>query len=201
MAATFESTHHPTRQAGLMGANMVAPLHAVLERTVGPTARDKVFNECGFSELPDEDSFAPEGQVAMLHRAIRHNWPDQAPEVMDMAGRVAAEVFVAHYIPPKARLLLQNMPWSVSAWLVGKSARLNAWSFAGSGLFAIQTTSRLALFQNPLIKDITSDRPVCHFYTAMFEHMYQRLSHRDFTCEEVCCAANGADHCCFHVKL
>ena len=201
MALAHDPPSSPPRQAGLMGASMVVPLHAVLERQVGTQGRDTAFQEADIPELPDEVDFVPESKVAHLHQIVWERWPDEAPDIMDMAGRVAAEVFVAHYIPPKARLLLQNMPWSISAWLVGKSARHNAWIFAGSGMFAIQTTSRLALFQNPLSLHIKSEVPSCHFYTAMFEHMYQRLSHRDFTCREVSCTSSGSDHCSFEITL
>ncbi|MCE0506098.1 MULTISPECIES: bacteriochlorophyll 4-vinyl reductase [unclassified Roseivivax] len=184
-----------------MGANMVAPLHAVLERHVSKADRDAVFAEAGLEDLPAEDSLLPEGQVAFLHRRVRENWPEAADEVLDTAGRVAAEVFVTERIPPKARLLLQNMPWSVSAWLVGKSIRLNSETFAGSGLFAIQTTSRFAMFQNPLATGIEAERPICQFYAALFEHTLQRLSHRDFICRETHCQATGHGHCVFEVTL
>ncbi|QFS81312.1 V4R domain protein [Roseivivax sp. THAF40] len=201
MAAAFDNSHPPQRQAGLMGANMVVPLHAVIEKEIGGVDRDLVFHASGITDLPGEAEFVPEGKVAHLHQLVWEKWPEQAPRMMDMAGRVAAEVFVAHYIPPKARLMLQNMPWSISAWLVGKSARHNAWTFAGSGMFAIQSTSRLALFHNPLALNINADGPCCQYYAAMFEHMFQRLSHRDFTCKEVCCSATGSDHCAFDISL
>src|SRR6056297_2404248 len=104
MAAAFDNSHPPQRQAGLMGANMVVPLHAVIEKEIGGADRDLAFHASGITDIPSESEFVPEGKVAHLHQLVWDKWPEQAPRMMDMAGRVAAEVFVAHYIPPKARL-------------------------------------------------------------------------------------------------
>ena len=201
MANSHEIISQPPTGSGLMDANMVASLHAVIEQAKGSASRDRVFADAGIEDLPVDDGTLSEARVARQHSLVRENWPGEASEILDMAGRVAAEVFVSQNITPKAILLLQNMPWSVSAWLVGKAARLNSAGFRGSGTFAIQTTSRLAIYHNPLAIGVTADQPICHFHAAMFEHMFQRMSHRDFVCRETACMAAGHDHCSFELTL
>ncbi|WP_162164338.1 bacteriochlorophyll 4-vinyl reductase [Roseivivax isoporae] len=185
----------------MMSATLVVPLHAVLETAVGSKRRDRIFETSGFRALPRQDTPVPEGKIARLHETIRGDVPSLAPEILDRAGRVAAEVVVSERITPETRLLLQNMPWSLAAWLVGRLARQNAWAFSGSGLFAIQTTSRFALFNNPLTRGAEASAPACHFHTAMFEHMFQRLVHRDFLCSEVTCCGAGHDSCTFCLSI
>ncbi|SLN22939.1 V4R domain protein [Roseivivax jejudonensis] len=191
-------THH---SAGMMSAAFVLPLHQILDDVFGTGARDKVFAEAGFSAAPPADDSVPEGKVARLHASVHDAWPVLWPELMDRAGRVAAEAVVTDRVSARARLLLENMPWPVAAWLVGRSARQNARAFAGSGVFSIQTTGRFLVFKNPLAMQIRSDQPSCHFQAAFFEHMFQRLVHRDFECRETQCCAAGADACVFALTL
>lgn len=76
---SFRQQPPPQRQAGLMGANMVVPLHAVIEKEIGGVDRDLVFHASGITDLPGEAEFVPEGKVAHLHQLVWEKWPEQAP--------------------------------------------------------------------------------------------------------------------------
>ncbi|ETX15942.1 hypothetical protein OCH239_11745 [Roseivivax halodurans JCM 10272] len=191
-------THH---SAGMMSAALVVPLHAILRDSFGKPARDRVFADAGFPDAPPSGESVPESKVVRLHNGVQDNWPDISPDLLDRAGRAAAEAVVTDRITPRAKVLLENMPWPMAAWLVGRSARQNARAFAGSGLFSVQTTGRFALINNPFALHVRSAEPNCHFHAAFFEHMFQRLAHRDFKCREVACCAAGAEACTFVLSL
>lgn len=196
-----DTTFLPPTSTHALGAMMIAPFWSVLEQHVGAAARDEAFASVGLELMPGDNEMVPEAKVAALHEQIRESWPGADTQIFDEAGRVAAEMFVVSAVSPQARLLLQNMPFSMAAWLVGKSVRLNAAQFTGSGLFAIQTTSRLAIYKNPLVGPRHPGARTCVFYAAFFEHLFQRLAHRDFTCSETSCCAEGSDHCTFQLKM
>ncbi len=191
-------THHAS---GMMSAALVLPLHQILSDTFGSRIRDSVFEEAGFTRAPPTEDSVPESKVVKLHAGVHEHWPDLSPDLMDRAGRAAAEAVVTDRITPRAKVLLENMPWPMAAWLVGRSARQNARAFAGSGTFSVQTTGRFALFNNPLAMQVKSAAPNCHFHAAFFEHMFQRLAHRDFRCREAQCCASGAESCTFVLSL
>jgi len=85
--------------------------------------------------------------------------------------------------------------------LLARATRQFAWTFSGSGQFALETTSHFALFDNPVIKGEKADHPICLFQAALFERLFQELVHPGPICTESACCATGSEACRFTLTL
>ncbi len=201
MAAPVHGALRMPKRTGMMSPNMVLPVLAALEEAVGADKARHVMREARFPRLPEPEEPVRERQVAVLHQAIRRCCPDMAGAVFTEAGRRAADVVITYRIPARSRVLLRRMPWPVATWLLGRATRQFAWTFSGSGHFALETTSRFALFDNPVIRGEHADRPICLFQAALFERLFQELVHPRIICTETACCAEGAEACRFTLSV
>ncbi|UMA64486.1 bacteriochlorophyll 4-vinyl reductase [Roseivivax marinus] len=201
MSSTSAGLFWTTHPEGMMSAAVVVPLHAILAETFGQRICDDVFADAGMGRLPGPEDSVPEARVVRLFDAVYTSWPEVAPDLLDRAGRVTAEMIVMQRVTARARLLLANMPWSMAAWLLARSVRQNSRAFAGSGIFSVQTAGSFVIFDNPLARPESGAAPSCHFHRALFEHMFQRLVHRDFACVETECRSAGGGCCAFRLTV
>jgi divinyl protochlorophyllide a 8-vinyl-reductase len=79
--------------------------------------------------------------------------------------------------------------------VLSRAITAHAWTFAGSGRFTAVTPWQFELDDNPLIRGVTSDAPVCDWHRAVFQRLYKTLVARNVRCREVTCKAAG-DPCC-----
>jgi divinyl protochlorophyllide a 8-vinyl-reductase len=58
----------------------------------------------------------------------------------------------------------------------------------------------LTIRDNPMCRGWVTDAPVCHFYAATFERLFQVLVHARSRAVEVACEARGDDACRFELR-
>ena len=171
------------------------------ESRLGPAACAALLDHAGLTRLPGPAESLPEDTARALHGALRRLHPAEAPAILAEAGRAMADDLIASRLSPRAQAMLSAGPWTISAWLLGRWAAQNAWTFAGSAAFAPTSPLTLEMTGNPLIRGETSPAPLCRFHEALFERLFQRLVDPRLICHEIACEASGAPACRFVVAL
>jgi divinyl protochlorophyllide a 8-vinyl-reductase len=164
--------------------------------------RDLLFEAASVAPPPPDAGMWPEAECAAVHRMLRQGWPDQAPGLLRLAGQATAEYILAHRIPAPVRRLLRVLPGVLSAPLLTAAIERHAWTFAGSGSFAV-TGRRPLTFEikgNPLIAGESAGHPLCDWHAAVFERLFRSLVWPRATVTEVACTARGADACRFAIN-
>ena len=183
---------------GRIGPNALLQLIPVLDRALGAPDRLRLFARAGAGAVPS-DRMIPEGPVAQVHRAVRACLPDQAPALMQEAGRGTADYILAHRIPKAAQRLLRALPRRLSASLLARAIARNAWTFAGSGQFRIVSWHPMVfeIADNPVIRGEAAPYPVCDWHVAVFRRLFAALVDPGVTVTETACCACGAPACRF----
>jgi divinyl protochlorophyllide a 8-vinyl-reductase len=183
---------------GWIGPNARLQLIPVLDRALGAPDRLRLFARAGAGAVPS-DRMIPEGPVAQVHRAVRACLPDQAPALMQEAGRGTADYILAHRIPKAAQRLLRALPRRLSAPLLARAIARNAWTFAGSGQFRIVSWHPMVfeIADNPVIRGEAAPYPVCDWHVAVFRRLFAALVDPGVTVTETACCACGAPACRF----
>jgi divinyl protochlorophyllide a 8-vinyl-reductase len=184
-----------------MAPQMVIDLLAAAGMRLGPAARADLETRAGFARTPGPKQPIQEDRVHDLHITLRRTFPETAAEILKAAGTVTAEGLVAHQLSSRAQLMLSGGPWTIAAWLLGRWAKQNSWTFAGSARFTPVNGLEFELIDNPLIRGETSDRPLCHFHEALFGRLFQMLVDPNLVCREIACQTTGAPSCRFVVAL
>jgi divinyl protochlorophyllide a 8-vinyl-reductase len=187
----------PTFVAPQLALDLLAQTEARLGRQALPA----LMAACGLARLPGPTEPLPEQTAHALHLALRQQHPSEAPFILAEAGRATADGLIAKQLSPRAQAMLSAGPWTISAWLLGRWATQNAWTFAGSAVFAHTGPLEFEIVGNPLIRNDTADAPLCRFHEALFERLFQRLVDPRLVCRELECQATGAPACRFAVAL
>jgi divinyl protochlorophyllide a 8-vinyl-reductase len=174
---------------------------AEAELRLGPPALAPLLAEAALPRPPGPAERLPEDAAHALHRALRRRHPAEAPAILAAAGRVLADDLIASRLSPRAQAMLSAGPWTISAWLLGRWATQNAWTFAGSAAFAPTAPLTFEMTANPLIRGETAPTPLCRFHEALFERLFQRLVDPRLICHEITCEATGAPVCRFVIAL
>ncbi len=174
---------------------------AETEIRLGRQALAPLYAAAGLSRLPGAAEPVPEATAAALHRALRSAYPAEAPAILSAAGRATADGLIAKQLSPRAQAMLSGGPWSIAAWLLGRWAKQNSWTFAGSAVFTPIAALELDIVGNPLIRNEPASTPLCTFHAALFERLFQRLVDPGLVCRELECQATGAPACRFVVAL
>jgi divinyl protochlorophyllide a 8-vinyl-reductase len=198
VAATAGLLRRPNRR-GFMSPNAILELVRIVEHTIGSDARDEVLREALLHRLPAPDEPIREDKAARLHRAVRRLWPAEADVILRRAGEDAGQYVVEHRLPDRGRQLLARMPRSAAAWLLARRTEQQAWTFAGSGRFVVESAGRLAILDNPLIRGEKANRPICFYHAGFFERQFRAVVHSGISCVETACAAAGHPACVFRL--
>lgn len=201
MTAPTAGLLRPPRRKGMMGAQTVLPMVAAIERSLGPAVVAQLLDEARFARLAEHGEHVRERQVAILHQALRRQYPEQAESIQREAARDAVEWIMQNRIPARARLLLSGMPWAMAVWMLGRHAAQNAWAFGGSGRFELLSTSEFQLTDNPLIRGEHSTHAICAWHEELFQQTFRRMAHSRLRCTEASCMAAGADACRFRLVM
>ncbi|WP_439649779.1 bacteriochlorophyll 4-vinyl reductase [Gymnodinialimonas ulvae] len=182
-----------------MGPNAILQLLPLLDRLGGPERREQMLAAAGIFELPDGQSMIPEGDAARLHRQLRLDEPELAPRLSAAAGVATANYIMAHRIPKPAQAVLKGLLPALAARALSKAIARHAWTFAGSGAFAVVDPWHFEIVDNPLIRGERSEVCLCDWHAAVFERLYRVLVSRTARCREIQCGALGDGVCRFEV--
>jgi divinyl protochlorophyllide a 8-vinyl-reductase len=193
----------PAHGGARIGPNAILQMVPVLDAHTGPDVRRSLLAEAGVIELPDGSGMIPEGPAAALHQALRRRLPHEAPQIAREAGLGTGDYILAHRIPRTAQALLRVLPARLAAPILARAIARHAWTFAGSGTFAIaaRTPLTFTLVDNPVVRGERSAVPLCAWHEAVFERLFRRLVSRSALVTETQCCAQGAPACRFEVRL
>jgi divinyl protochlorophyllide a 8-vinyl-reductase len=185
-----------------IGPNAILQLVPVLEDAAGKEITAHVMAMAGVFELPDPaKGLIDETPAARLHQAMRLELPEAAPMLAREAGLRTGDYILAHRIPKPAQGLLKLLPARLSAPILAKAISKHAWTFCGSGQFAL-VSSWPPVFEvadNPVVRGERSDVPLCHWHAAVFERLYTTLCGPRWRAVETECCAQGARACRFEL--
>jgi divinyl protochlorophyllide a 8-vinyl-reductase len=214
-----------------IGPNAITRLAEALLTLQGEACTARVFAHAGLlarlSQPPEH--MIDEAEVMRLHAALRACVGEhEAGRVAEDAGRRTGDYLLARRIPRPVQWLLKCLPARLAARVLLQAVGRHAWTFAGSGRFAIHlashiesssaspVTSRtgshmaghsdgscivLTLHDNPLCRGVVQDEPACAYYAATFERLFRVLVHPDARVTETECEACGGTHCRFEVRF
>lgn len=191
--------------AGQVAPQLVLDVLTATEAVQGRRARDalnEVFrSRAGIDRLPAPTEPVPATTARILHHALRELMPEKAGDILGAAGRSTADELMARQLSTRGQLMLTGGPWTIAAWLLGRWAKQNSWTFAGAAEFTPLNALEFELKGNPLVAGETADAPLCRFHEALFERLFQRLVDQNLVCREIDCEAMGASACRFVVAL
>lgn len=181
-----------------IGPNAILQLVPVLDRAVGARARQGLFHEAAVALPPADAGMLPQSEVIRLNRALCFWLPTLAPDLLRQAGLATGDYILAHRIPALAQRTIRALPAAWGARLLAKAIAKHAWTFVGSGDFAIEDFAPLTITirQNPLATDIAG-HPGCVWHAAVFERLFGALVWPQVRVREVCCCANHSALCRF----
>ena len=190
--------------AARIGPNAIIQVAAALRALTDEQNLRDIFATAGLSAYLDQPPTAmvEETAVARLHQTVRAVLPESlATQVMHDAGRRTGEYVLARRIPAPVRLILPQLPVWLARKLLLKAIRGNAWTFAGSGQFSARDGDPciIEIAANPVVLGEVATSPICHWHSAVFETLFQRLVDTHFVAREVACCASGSEVCRFVV--
>lgn len=181
---------------GLIGPNAILQLLPILDHAVGPGRRAQLLARAGIFEVPDGSRMICETDAARLHRQLRLEEADAAPNLAELAGTATGDYILRNRIPGPAQAVLKVIPASVSAFVLSRAIARNAWTFVGSGNLHVASPTVFVIEDNPLVAGEHSEHCLCKWHEGVFARLYQVLVEPEYTCREVCCRAQGFGNKC-----
>jgi divinyl protochlorophyllide a 8-vinyl-reductase len=193
-----------TASRARIGPNAIVRVAEALVERIGAEATDALFTRAGLARhlAHPPTAMVDEADVARLQWQLRADLdPDLAREVAWDAGTRTGDYLLAHRIPTPAQFVLRHLPPSLAARVLAKAITKHAWTFAGSGTFHCKPGKPfvLTIEHSPLCSRIRASAPVCHYYSATFERIFQTLVSDRARVTEVACEAAGGAACVFEV--
>jgi divinyl protochlorophyllide a 8-vinyl-reductase len=199
-----ESGSRINGKTGRIGPNAVIRLQEALCDIAGREASAAIFRRAALEKYLASPPLAmvDEAEVVALHRALHAAFDDErARKVSQIAGRKTAAYLLGHRIPQVAQRVMRSLPSMVACRLLAHAIARNAWTFVGSGHFAVHL-GRPTVFtigECPICRGMTAPRPTCDFYAATFERLFAELVDPHARVEEVECLATGGAACRFSI--
>ncbi len=165
---------------GRIGPNAILRLvEAVGERQGTDVALD-LLHRAGlgaYAERPPQ-RMVDEAHVARLYLAlVAALGATLAAEMGSDAGRRTGNYLLTHRIPQVAKRLLPWLPPFLASRALAGAIGRHAWTFAGSGRFAMRQGHPLdiAIIGGPVDLAGPAAFPLCRFYATTFERLYRAL--------------------------
>jgi divinyl protochlorophyllide a 8-vinyl-reductase len=188
-----------------IGPNAILQVIEAVTAAKGESACEALFSFAGLSHhlavRPAE--MVSERDVATLQRAMREHFGAKEARALSWdAGLRTGDYLLANRIPKFAQLVLRFVPASVAARVLARAIAKHSWTFAGSGTFSYRPGKPFVfeIMNNPLCSEIKSSDPVCDFYAATFERIFQAIVHPNSRVVETQCEASGDGVCVFEVR-
>ncbi len=143
-----------------------------------------------------------EQEVQALHQALRETLGvEDARAIGREGGRRTGDYLLANRIPPLAQSLLKALPAPLAGRLLLKAIARNAWTFAGNGLFSYEPgrPHRLRIAGCAICGGTRSEGPLCDYYGATYERLFQVLVTAQSRVLEIQCQAQGHPACTFEI--
>lgn len=191
--------------AGRIGPNAIIRVLETLRESFGQDVTAGLFVQARLGHYLDQlpEKMVNETEVWRLHQVLREQLGQPTcADITWKAGLKTADYLLANRIPKAAQVVFKALPAAASARLLLKTIGGHSWTFAGSGQFSYEVgqTVVLTIRNNPLCRDVRTDVPVCDFYSATFERLFQVLVHPNTKVEETACEAKGDDVCRFELR-
>ena len=177
-----------------IGPNAILQLVPVLDAAIGAANRHALFAASGVALPPPDAGMWPEAEVIRLHRTLTETLPDLAPTLLHDAGLATADYILANRIPAMARGLIRALPAVLGARALTGAIARHAWTFAGSGRFAVAGHHPLTL---TITANLLAVGPCCHWHRAVFQRLYGRLVWPSVRVTELACCGAGDAVCQF----
>jgi len=195
-----EDRHPP----GRIGPNAILRIIEALESVSGTPVAREVLERAGLAAYLESPPTAmvEEQEVRELHRALRETLgPEQARAIGRQAGHLTGDYLLANRIPPFAQTILRALPAPLAGRLLLKAIARNAWTFTGNGLFTYSPgrPHRLRIAGCAICDGARSQEPLCDYYGATFERLFQLLVTSQSRVIEVGCQAQGHPICTFEI--
>ncbi|MFO1328690.1 MAG: bacteriochlorophyll 4-vinyl reductase [Rubrivivax sp.] len=204
---TTHTLHDGAGLAGIgrIGPNAILQVLVALSDAVGEPAARALMAHAGLQGHVDDPPTAmvDERDVQVLHRTLRRELGiDRARAIGRHAGLLTGDYLLAHRIPAPARLMLPRLPAAWASQALMLAVRQHAWTFCGSGVFAVRpgTPLRVSISSTATARGTQADEPLCDYFAATFERLFQVLVHPATEVRELECTAMGAAACVFEIR-
>lgn len=189
-------------EAGRIGPNAILQLVDVLQRRGG--GRGPSFRSSGSvgGSLPAERCRDAAGSRLRGGASALRRLTPAAEGLLEEAGLATGDYILAHRIPKLAQGMLRLMPGGLAAPLLTKAIARHSWTFAGTGVFRVDS-SRPLVFRSHAIRwwrGGTRLPPQCIWHVGVFRRMYGRLVWPGVRVREVACCACGDPACRFEIS-
>jgi divinyl protochlorophyllide a 8-vinyl-reductase len=191
--------------AGRIGPNAILRVMDALRAEQDAPVRGTVLERAGISGYLDAppETMVDQGEVRALHSALREVLGiDGARRIGRDAGRRTGDYLLAHRIPGFAQRILRALPAPIAGRLLLKAITKNAWTFAGTARFTVAPgrVHRLTLAGCQVCEGASSETPLCDYYAAAFERLFQILVDPRSEVIETECQAQGHPACVFEIS-
>lgn len=183
---------------GRIGPNAITQLIAPLQQAYGSGVSEAVFARAGIARLLHEPvaDMVPELAVRALFEALQAELGEQASaQLLSAAGHGTALYVLQHRIPRAVQWSLKALPAAVAGRLLLKAIGQHAWTFAGSGEFAVsgRSPATIEIAHNPIAT------PACPWHQAVFLTLFATLVSPRVRVEHPECQRQGGRSCRFTV--
>jgi divinyl protochlorophyllide a 8-vinyl-reductase len=194
--------------AGRIGPNAILQAMAALTTELGRAASEALMRRAELGEYVERPptQMVDERDVQALHRTLRAELGIPLARALGHdAGQRTGDYLLAHRIPSFARAVLPWLParWASRALLA--AIERHAWTFCGGGAFSVHPPTgtaplRVSLTGCATCAETTADEPLCDYFAATFERLFQVLVHPHTQVRELTCQAMGAAGCVFEIR-
>lgn len=189
---------------GRIGPNTIIQVAGVLRDRLSPSFAEAVLRDATrytLATLPSEMIDEREAQGVVRSLMARMGVELAAPMLRE-AGSRTADYLLAHRIPRVAQWVMRAAPRRVGLSLLLKAMTANAWTFAGSGHFHVESDGHapvLVFEECAMCRGMHEAIPMCDFYAGTFEQLIRVLIAPDVRVTEATCMAQGGAACRFEL--
>jgi divinyl protochlorophyllide a 8-vinyl-reductase len=193
-----------TPDVARIGPNAIIQVAQVVRDRLSPAFADAILRDATPYSLESMPTcMVDEREAQSVVRAlVQRVGAGGATPVLREAGSRTADYLLANRIPAFAQLLIRLAPRRIGLALLLRAMAANAWTFAGSGHFAIVKAKRapeLVFHECAMCRDMHESQPMCDFYAGTFERLIAELVAPDVRVTEVECVAQGGAVCRFQL--
>ena len=191
--------------AARIGPHSIIKVADVLRDRLSPSFADAVLRdatqyslECMPHEMIDEREVR-----AVVRALVQRLGVAASCSVLREAGHRTADYILANHIPRSTQLFLRVAPRRIALALLLQAMKANAWTFVGSGHFAVVRAGgapQLVVDECAMCRGMREAQPMCDYYAGCFERLMSVLVAPAARVEEVECMAQGAPACRFALR-